>query len=264
MVARISVKDDIAKVLGTLAKQFPQAAEHAAQRAVTKVAWKVKEAEEREIARVFSNPTNYTLKSVKIRYRRREIEATVWLKDEGDAGKGTPATKFLAPQISGGDRSAKRFERALQRIGVMPAGWLAMPGEGADIDAHGNMSRGQIVQILAFFRAFGEQGYKANMNDKGRARMRKGTKSKRGMDYFAVYPGARNSHLLPGIYKRTYFGFTGPRGGQASAIKPILIFVPSARYQPRFDFFGIAQRTVEQHFEPEMRAALAKEMSKIG
>ena len=43
-----------------------------------------------------------------------------------------------------------------------------VPGDAATLDQNGNMSAGQIVQIMSWFKAFGEQGYQANMRDGGR------------------------------------------------------------------------------------------------
>lgn len=255
MVARINVKSDMAEVLGALARDYPDAARRASEVAIVRTSRAVRTAQKAEIIRVFDRPTPWTQGAIHSRFNKRELSATVWLNEE--PGKGTPATTYLLPQIEGGERGQKRFERALQRVGLLPAGWLAVPGQGARLDAYGNMSRGQIVQIMAWFSAFGEQGYSANMTAKGRARLSKSTKRRQGFSYFAVYPGrTRTRHLHPGIYQRFDFAV-------GSAIKPVLIFVRAAHYQKRYDFHGVAQREVDRTFKPELDAAVQIELDRI-
>ncbi|MYM65446.1 hypothetical protein GTP45_01185 [Pseudoduganella sp. FT55W] len=216
----------------------------AARVALTKTAQKAAAAEVKEMRDVFRNPTPYTLSSVYVKpATAAHLEATVMLKDE--ATKAVPAAKFLRAQIDGGQRVQKRFERALQAVGAMPTGYRAVPASGARMDAYGNMSSGQIVQILAFFSAFPEMGYKANMTDKGRARLARGSKRQQGMSYFIGHPGDR---LPLGVYQRTSFA-------RGTAIRPVLLFVRSAVYQERFDFKYVAEQTAANEFPTEFAKA---------
>ncbi len=267
----INIRDNAAEVLRDLGR-LGQRADIALQRAVRDTAFAVRDAEQAEIRRVFDRPTPYTLNGLRIRYSRTEIAATVWLKDELDAGKGIAATKYLAAQIDGGARRMKRFESALSRVGVLPAGWRAVPGVGATYDAFGNMSRGQIVQILSYFQAFSEGGYRANSTEDSRKRTAKGRKGTLGFEYFAAQPGFRmgrrswmhgkSQHLQPGIYKRTFTGGLGPRGGRESEITPVLIFIRNPAYARRLDFFGVAKKAVDANFAPAVRRAIEREGSR--
>lgn len=214
-------------------------------------------AEKREMERVFDRPTRYTLNSLRVRKAKKtDLAGRMWVKSKLDAGKGTSPENYLLPNIEGGPRKAKRFEVALRRIGVLPEGWLSVPGEGATLDAYGNMSRAQIVQLLSWFHAFGEQGYRANITEKTKARLKRGTKRKYGISYYAAIPGREKTRkLTPGIYKRIRTGF-------GTATVPVLIFIRRANYQAkRFDFEGIADRYVRAHFraefEKQMRRAIA-------
>lgn len=212
--------------------------------ALTRTAQKVVPAEQKEMRDIFSNPTPYTLSGLYVRpATKQNLSAEVKLKDT--AAKAIPAATFLAAQLKGGNRHAKRFERALMSVGAMPPNYRAVPGAAAKMDGYGNMSAGQIVQILAFFRAFPEAGYKANMTAASKARLARGTKRKQGFAYFVGRPGDR---LPLGIYQRVRFA-----GG--TAIKPILIFVRHAVYQALFDFEYVANRTVEQQFGGEFARA---------
>lgn len=212
--------------------------------ALTRTGQKVVVAQQKEMRDIFKNPTPYTMSSLYLRpATSANLSAEVKLKDF--AAKATPASKFLAAQLKGGQRSAKRFERALQSIGALPPGYRVVPGAGAKMDAYGNMSTGQIVQILAFFRAFPEAGYKANMTAATKARLARGTKKRPGFAYFVGRPGSR---LPLGIYQRVAFG-------HGSAIKPVMIFVRSAAYQKIFDFEYVADRTVQAEFPSEFARA---------
>lgn len=199
----------------------------------------------KEMKRVFENPTPYTLNALRVKYaKKQKLEAYVWFKT--DAGKGTPADIYLPPSIYGGERKMKRFEKALQSAGILPAGMFAVPAEGADMDAYGNMSRSQIIQILSYLQAFGEQGYRANMSAARRERMKYNMKAP-GIEYFVVRPGTRN--LLPGVWKRVSFG-------AGKAIKPILIFIKKPVYQQRFKFFEVGNRAANKVFAQYFRESM--------
>jgi hypothetical protein len=236
---------------------------YAMARALTKTAQDVKSAEITEMKNVFDRPTPYTLNSLYLRpATKTNHTALVWLKD--DAGKGTPAAEYLLPEIVGGNREMKRFERALQATGVMPKGMFAVPGAAADIDAYGNMSCGQIRQILSYFKsAEMTAGYTANMTPEKKKRLAKGTKRRRGFTYFVSNGSGRTvlgliedkfinptAHLPMGIYKRVGFAW-------GSALKPIVMFVKNApSYSPRFKFFEVGQRVVNEKFQANFAQAM--------
>lgn len=236
--------------------------EVAAQRAVLKTARAVMAAERAEMQRVFDRPKAWTLNSFRVALGRErmqagklrtaggsEISATLQVKD----GYWYRADNYLDTQIAGGQRGQKAFEKALQARGILPAGWHAVPGQKAKLDAFGNQSPGEIRQILSWFgSAEMVAGSTQNMTDATRARRRKGTRTKRGFEYFAVSPlrpsrGGRHT-LHPGIYRRTFFGF-------GAAIEPVMIFIDGAAYQPIFDFYGLGQRVINETFSREYREA---------
>lgn len=232
--------------------------EIATQRAILKTAQHVVKAEQEEIKKVFDKPTNFTLNALTIKVDKPKISASVEVKD----GYWTRSDNYLSVQRDGGRRKLKAFERNLQHYGVMPSGWIAVPGQGAALDVYGNMSVGQIRQILSWFDAAERvSGSTQNMGEKGRAKKRKGTKRSEAFEYFVAQPGrrtglrswknGRSQSLTPGIYKRTFFGY-------GTAIKPIIIFVRNATYGKRFKFFEVANRTIDQHFTAEFNAAMAR------
>lgn len=250
---RSNLKQVIQQIEGIRRDQLP----FATALALTQTAIHVKRAEITEMQSVFDRPTPYTLGALFNKpATKQSLEAKVWIKSKFDAGKGNAPENFLLPEIEGGPRRMKRFELALQRIGVMPTGYQAVPGEEAPLDAYGNIPGPEIVRILSYLQAFGEQGYRANITEKRREALKKGTRTAYGYALFVVYPGrgGRGSHLHPGIWKRVYTGF-----GQA--IVPLIMYVKPATYQKRFKFWEVAERTIAREFPREFEAAAMRALA---
>lgn len=257
---QISIKvegiDGVKAMLNNLAqKQIP----YATALALTRTAQDIKQAEYAEMQKVFDRPTPYTLQSLYLKpATKQSLEAMVYFKEF--AGKGTPAKKYLHPEIQGGERNLKRFESALKRVGVLPDGMYITPGSACPLDAYGNIPGSFIVQILSYFRAFGEQGYRANITEKKKQKIKSGTKRSKGFEYFISYGkgtwGGRQ-HLTAGIYKRTGFSW-------GSNIKPIFMFVRKPAYKPRFRFYELAKEITNKKFIPNLSLAIheAKETAR--
>lgn len=242
----VSVQSNIDKVARELGVTIRSQVAYASRKAVTKTAEDVRQAQVREMRDVFDRPTPYTLTAVENRLIKNDPPtARVWLKDF--AGKGTPASKYLLTQIKGGARPIKRFESALRTAGVLPEGMIAVPASGAKIDAYGNMDRGQIVQILSYFRAFPERGYKANMLHKTRERLARGSKKRLGFSYFVGAPA--DGKLPLGVWQKTTFAI-------GSAIKPVLLFADAAYYRPIFNFEYVSRITIDRVFNGHFKAAM--------
>lgn len=247
---QLGLSHDLGGALNMFAEQQRQVI-YAAAVALTRTGQDVKEAEVREMADVFDRPTPFTLNSVfLLRADRNNLRSIVWLKDQ--AGEGTPADVYLQPQIKGGPRPLKKFEFALRQAGLLPDGMIAVPASGAKMDSYGNMSRGQIVQILAYFRTFGEVGYRTNIDAKGRRRLARGGKTRQGFAYFVGRPA--DGKLPFGVWQRVHFAV-------GSALRPVLLFVDQAHYQPIFDFDFVGRDTVGKrwpgHFSRALRQAFA-------
>lgn len=220
-------------------KQMP----FALAKALTKTAQDVQSAEVKVMQSSLDRPTPYTLRSLYVKpATKQDLSSMVYFKDKSSAGKGNPAANYIMPQVQGGKRNLKRFESALRRIGVLPKGMYVAPGSACPLDAYGNIPASFIVQILSYMRAFGEQGYKANITDKRKAALAKGSKRKQGFEYFVSYgkgTWSGRQHLPPGIWKRIGFA-------QGSAIKPIMMFVKDPSYSKRFPFYETAQKVIDQ------------------
>lgn len=204
--------------------------------ALTRTGKDVQAAIKAEMASVFDRPTNYALNGTFLKSATRDrLEARVWVKDN-PFGRGTPADKFLGPQIFGGGRGVKGMERMLQANGMMPQGWFAVPGEGADLDGNGNVRRGQIRQVLSQLKVQRGAGHESRATGSQRSNR---TIARQGVTYFVLPNG--NKGLLPGIYLKRKFA-------HGSAIRPVFIFVQQVQYQQRLRFHEVGQTTVEKRF----------------
>jgi len=237
---------DPAKLVGGIAKQT----RYAIRNALNTTATQVREGLRSEIQRSLDRPTPYTLNSLYLQAATlNRLEAKVWLKDErGTSNAGTPATRYLLPHIEGGQRTLKRFERALQITGQMPKGWYAVPGAGARLDAYGNMSAGQIIQILSQLRVTLTAGFTRNMSTDARSQI--AAQRRAGGRFFVVMPGAKG--LRPGVYQREFMG---------RQVTPVLIYVTAVQYRKRLAFAETGQRIADAQLPGNFRQAYAQAMA---
>jgi hypothetical protein len=203
---------------------------------------------------VFDRPTPWVVNSLRLKRSTKTIlSAELAFKDKNSAEN---SRSMIEPNVFGGTRHFKAMEARLMNMGYLPAGWNVVPGGGASLDAYGNMSRGQISQLLNVLGTFTEAGYN-KANAKTVARLAKGNVKKNvyGFVYW-VNPAngtGRNKKLPPGVYQRVKTGF-------GSSLKPILIFVKRAQYRQRLDFNAIVQRTIGAEFEGAFTRSFAAAM----
>lgn len=231
--------------------------------AMTRTAVQVRSVVQAHAGAVFDRPTPYTLRQ--LRYTAataqrpvavvgfdidavQDVFGNVVRYQAAKAGS-TPAGKYLQFQAEGGQRNAKRFEVALQAAGVLPKGYVVTPGQGAKIDAYGNVSRGQIIQVLSQLRIQLVAG--TNRSSTGNARKRIAAQRKAGGQFFVAPVGGR---LQPGVYQRELLGRN---------ITPMFIFVQGARYRRRFDFYGVAERKAAAVLDGEMRRAVQESAGRM-
>jgi|WetSurMetagenome_2_1015567.scaffolds.fasta_scaffold372341_1 hypothetical protein len=222
-------------------KQIP----FALSKAINDTAKEVQEGLSKEMS-VFDRPKPATVKGTFVkRSNKTNLEAIIGLKTRD---QGTPTSEYLHAQINPGTRADKRSEILLQRAGILPAGYQTRPGSGARLDAYGNMSRGQIVQILSYFQAFGgisESGRFKGRTTKSRAINRTGAATGK---YFIVPDGYAG--LATGVWRR-----------QGHKIEPVLIFIKPAIYRKRYDFYGVANKIVRTSFVRQFDKAFQYAMS---
>lgn len=247
----------------------PQAAK-AYAKALNDTGFQVRRAMQDEMRAVFDRPTDYILRSPFVRMATA-AKLSVTIEPTYMGGKGIDPQKILDAQSWGGRRRDKRSESALRRAGILPNGYqTAIPSDdrggpypGSD-DGKGNLRGPFLVQLISYFHAFGEQGYKANMSEKGYQRVHRGTKKQAGRRYFVTYgktrggpritqkgeQDERTAHLAPGIWAAS--------GTGGADVRPVLMFVrPGRGYQPRFDMDKVAKRAdAEAYLERRIRYRL--------
>jgi hypothetical protein len=239
--------------------------------ALTRTAQKIKAEQPKEMSRVFDRPTPWTLNSVFMQGATKAAPmARVWLKDQQNsagynlgasraaqiaknpgyrvskrAGQGTPAAKYLMPQITGGDRSAKGFEVKMRAVGILKQNEFIVPG-AVKLNQYGNVSAGLFTKILSDQGALADPmsnraGTWARASHLARFNFTEATK--RSKYFVATIKGTR------AIWERQ--AKSGP--------KPILIIVGHApTYRKRFDFVGVSQRVFDAHWAGELRRAVAE------
>lgn len=231
---------------------FPKEAGRALEISLDYTAKFIKSDVQRAMLTVFDKPTPYTMNSLQVTPTKgHNMQASVWFKEPARMGD-----HYLVPQVEGGSRKLKGFERSFGKEFV--------PGAGARIDQYGNVRGGDIVQIMSVLGKLGRYaGDNANITAKSRKR---NTKER---DY--VYLPHGSGKLPPGIYKRvqTGRGFgaktkrtfadqsrTYQRGRtrngissvvRARGLQPILIVGRTGHdVKSLLDFYGIANATIDR------------------
>ncbi|WP_422491723.1 hypothetical protein [Endozoicomonas sp. ALE010] len=184
---------------------------------------------EEEMQRVFDRPTRYTMNSLFLRpARKRDVnpKAVVWFRDWSP--KGTAATKYLTPEVHGGERNTKRSESLLRRRGLLGSEEFLVPSRTAKLDRYGNISRGQVVKMLSNVRA----QFDTSQN----------TTNSRKTQYFVGRPGGK----AKGVWMR--------RGRK---VQPFMMITRQPKYRRRLDFHGVSERSIRRHYNKEFGKALA-------
>lgn len=201
--------------------------------ALTRTGYDARKAVQAEMRQVFDRPTRYSLNAFEvIGATKTKLEARVAQKIA--VGGGKPRDWFN-PQVFGGPRKAKAFERALSaRLGLPIGSTFFLPGPGAKLDAYGNISGGQLGQILS---DLGARQTDRAQNATERSRKR----NKRARHVVIGRPGGRRY-------------FIGVRdGSKVTCVLTVTNEVPT--YRPRFDFFGVAMRAARRHFPMQFERA---------
>jgi len=180
-----------------------------------------------EMKKLFDQPTPWILRGVTARVH--DLEADIGF-EEFPIGK-SPAD-VIRPHIKGGSRGLKRSEKHLRNTY-----WV--PGQAVRLNKYGNIRGGLITQILSSLGKFPEVGYMMNITATSRRR------NKKPRNFFIVGPGNKGLHA--GVWERTSSG----------RVKPILMFIGSPSYRPRFSFFDIVRkaigRNIQRRFDEAVR-----------
>jgi len=233
----ISVKADISGALAKLALATDQVP-YATALALTRTAQFVQKELASEMDKAFDRPTPFTKNGMRVvPATKSRLAASVDFKDR--------QAKYLTPEVYGGPRGTKGFERLLQGAGILPSGWYAVPAQGVHMDRYGNVPGGTLTKILSQLNALKD----SLQHESAEMRRRRNLTRQQGR-YFAVIPDrpARN-RLKPGIYER--LGTT-----RIARVLPIFMFVRQApTYRERYNFRQLGEIKARQRFPTEFEAA---------
>lgn len=201
-----------------------------------------------QMARDLDRPTPFMLRATRVHTATAEkLQASVLIGDDSLRGGLSPA-QVLAPHQAGGDRMQKKFEAALIAQGAMPAGKRAVPGAAAKLDAYGNVSRQQIVQVINQLGSQFSPGY-ARVIGKSVAK-RIASAKRAGREYVAIPVGS--GRLSAGIYERA-----GRR------LRAVFVYVNRTQYDRRLTLVENGQAYAERHLNAEVTRTIQEHIAKL-
>ena len=216
---------DVSRWIDRLGKQ----GRFAAAVALTKTAQDVQRAIPAELDKVLDRPTEFTKRGTYIKAARRDTLAA-------EVGFRPLQAKYMRYQIEGGVVEPKR-------------GGIKLPGN-IQLNGFGNIPRGTIARLKAAAKS-GNLGGVLSKRLGVEGNRRKGAAP---IQLFYGKPTGKGWDKAPvGIWRRVPPATPGGKG----KLIPVIVFEDSpARYRRRFDFVGLAQRTVRARFAGHFSTAI--------
>lgn len=216
--------------------------------AMSRTAVIVRDKMRQQMTQELDRPTPYTLNSLyTVPATAERLQALIRFRDDRSQSNGTPAVYFMGPEVHGGPRRLKGFERALQSMGVLPDGWLAVAGKGAPLDSYGNVSKGYIGQMI---RGLAAQRMEGPRRAKDNTRVIAAARNAGGQ-FFVIRPGGK---AQPGIYIRDMIG---------KNITPVMIFVRGATYRKRLRFYEGGTEAASLHLQQQITRSVQEHIEKL-
>lgn len=234
---KIGVKHNLQNTIRMLDERVRKQVPFATAKALTKTVQKVQSETYAEMRANFERPTPIVMRSLFIKpAKKTDLTAAVYLKGSDLGGKnrlGSMAA-IIGHQFSGGHRRQKGIEYWLQRAGMISSGEHVAPGAGARLDQYGNISRGQLVQIMSQLR-LGLDPYSWKSNS---------ARSRRNVKKAGEFFWSRGGHLARGVWVRA-----------GRNVRPVLMVISKPKYRQRIDMLRIAERVVASSFNAEFSKA---------
>lgn len=209
---------------------------YAAATALTRSAFIARDAVRTKMPQVFDRPVSYTLNALRVeRATAKNLTAMVAVKDTA-ATAGRPAQSYLLPEVEGGARNATGLELRLRYTGFMAGDSFIVPGDGAQLDAYGNIRRTQIASVLRALDAGRVKGGKIFFTQMGKR-------------------AGKNKNVQGAIWERV----------SKDKAQPIMFFTKDRpNYRPRFDFHAYAQAAAQEAMPEEFARALSDLIARRG
>lgn len=194
-------------------------------------------------------PVALTRKAVRIEpARATKLSAKVALKDVNS--KGLSQAEYLHQHEYGGGRVAKKFERSLIASGVMPQGYITVPGRGAGRDAYGNVPRSTIIAVLRQVATSVTKGYQQVLPRSAAKRAK--ANAQHGTRYF-VMPVGNPQGVSPGIYSRDAMG----------ALRMVFAFRRTVSYSRKLTLEQAARDVIPTIAAEELERALRESLARL-
>lgn len=251
---KIDCKIDISEALELVQRQLPAAVPYVKATFLTNAATGVQGAIKKQMPVAFDRPTPFTVRSVWVKPAQKSTPKAEVYFPESAANSGKSRREYIRPGTEGASaRSQKRSEMLLVKAGVLPSGWVTVPGSYAMrslLDGFGNMKGQYYRQIIRNLQLKTLETRLAKPISK--PSMKRAARMGVENEFFAVTPGKNNlakggGWLPPGVYRRT------GKGGRE--LLQYLKFVRKAAYRPRLEVQRIARADVAAHANAHFSAA---------
>lgn len=246
----IRIDVDIAGLLAGLSDLEKRQLPFATMTALNLTVEELQAAIRHEMRDSFDRPTPYTLRGVRVqRATKAALYAEVALQDTGK--HPSRPTRYLRPEIEGGPRGMKGYEKLLGRR-------YTVPGKELRLDRYGNIPGGQIVRLLSdaglLRGGVTTRGWQEEVDAEARAKARREKRGRTGKAvYFVGRPGG--GRLPEGVWERR-------RIGRYSVVRPVMIFLDRApEYEPRLEWDFTARLVWKRHYPVNFQQALAYAMA---
>lgn len=218
--------------------------------AINAVAAKVREQVLVEFSQKFDRPTPVTMKGLFTRpadYKKQADPFAEVLVKDVQLGKivGQSLASIIGHQFSGGQRIPKRSETLLRQNRYLAGDEYIAPGPDAKLDAYGNISRGQMQQIMSALRA----NFDPYQNRSSSRRSQRNAARAGNIFYSSGKPGTGQTKVpRRGVWARDGRG----------RLKLLLVIIKTPKYQQRIDMQSISDSVSAQHWDDAVAAAWDK------
>jgi len=189
-----------------------------------------------EMKRLFDRPTPYTIRSVYVQPAKKKRQvAVVGIKDRESSKNSKSPADQLRHEFRGGSRGRSRLEFWLERAGKITSREYLVPGEEARLDRYGNISRGQVQQIMSQIKV-GADAISFSSDSR---------RSKRKRGRLKGYFWSDGRQLPKGVWQRD--------GGDAV---PIMIVVTQPTYRAMIDIRRVVNEGIRKRAKHEIAKAV--------
>ena len=240
----INVQADTRRLEQRLTEIERRSVNVAASRALNRVVAGARLQVQDRMKETFDRPTPYAVRSVVYEQTKPDdLSARVLIAGRSWLKNSTPPANFMGPNVYGGERNLKSFERQLQRRGLMPRGLIAVPGKSVRLNRYGNVPQSLIVRMLADLKV------DAPVAGYNRARTDRSTKRNKNYRKERFFVPGEGSNLPRGVWLRK---------ATSGKIYPVFLFVDQVSYQSRMDFEKIVKDVYASRFDRYFRDEFRK------